>query len=535
MTDSIEKAPRPRLSVAMIVRNEQQVLAGSIEGVRAIADQIVVLDTGSTDQTAAVAERLGAVVGRAGWTDDFSAARNRCLELAGGDWVLWLDAGERLDADSAAELRRFIDLQADPGKAYVLWVEMPSSEPAACREQMVQLRLMPNRPDLRFAGRVRESLQSSIEAAGLGIDAAVGRIYRHPRDHDPFRKEARARRNLRLAELEASETSGTPARLHLVVGDAQSGLGNAGKAREAFLAAIEAAEHGSTEMLEAYYGLLTTYDGNQADAESQLKTCLEALDVFPLDAQLLLAMGSYLQGRGRADLATRSFQAAVDHGQVDLAVWHLVDLAEVASDYLNLSLQIQGRDDEACRVLDEALRRNPDSIRLRRRLLSLHVKRGRCEEALALADQLPAGPEGRRPLADAVRGACQAVAKRWTAALGYLQAAYVAGCRDPLCLRWLSVALLSKGQVDAARPVLAEWQRLEPANSEIDAYLAAIQQPRQHPESRPPQPEDARRDIDDSGRQIRLDPGGPIARTTPPGSATVGRTPNTGISGAPNP
>ncbi|MEN6493336.1 MAG: glycosyltransferase, partial [Thermoguttaceae bacterium] len=83
---------RPRLSVAMIVRDEQDVLAASLESVRSIADEIIVLDTGSADQTPTLARKLGAKVCRAGWDDDFSAARNRLLEEVTGDWILWLDA-----------------------------------------------------------------------------------------------------------------------------------------------------------------------------------------------------------------------------------------------------------------------------------------------------------------------------------------------------------------------------------------------------------------------------------------------------------
>ncbi len=526
MRNSAEKVSRPRLSVAMIVRDEQEVLAASIESVRPIADEIVVLDTGSTDQTVAIAEQLGAAVGRAAFGDDFSAARNRCLEQATGDWILWLDAGERLEGDSAAELRQFVDRPADPAKAYMLWIEMPPGEQTPCREQVVQLRLIPNRPDLRFEGRVRETLRGSIERAGRKIDAAAGRIRRHQRHHDPARKSSRARRNLKLAELETAETGGTPApRLQLAVGEAHSNLGEIDKARQAFLAAIEAAEHGSTEQLEAYYGLLTTYDGDRSPGEVQLSTCLEALEIFPLDAQLLLAMGNYLQGRKRADLATRSFEAAVKHGQVDLEVWHLVELAEVAADYLNLSLQIQGEDGQARRVLEEALQRSPGSIRLRRRLMELHVKHGRSDEALNLADQLPVEPEGRQPLGDAIRGACKAAEKDWTAALGYLQSAYVAGCRDPLCLRWLSVTLLSNGQVEAARPVLAEWHQVEPANAEVRAYLAALEQqsgpPRQEPQPHEPEPP-----ADTSGRQLRIDQGEPVSKAARSQLPAVSQTPS---------
>jgi tetratricopeptide (TPR) repeat protein len=507
----------------MIVRDEQPLLAASIESIRPIADEIAVLDTGSTDQTVAVAEQLGALVGRAAWDDDFAKARNRCLELATGDWILWLDAGEWLDEAAAEELRQFVDRDANPQKAYMLWVEMPPSEQTACREQVAQLRLVPNRPELRFEGRVRETLRPSIEAAGLAVDAAIGRIRRHRRYHDPAYKASQARLNLKLAELEIAEGTGPPpARLQLATGDAQSILGEHEKARQAFLAAVEAAEHGSTAQLEAYYGLLTTYDGEESAGGEQLRICLEALEVFPLDAQLLLAMGNYLQARQRVDLATRSFEAAVKHGHVDLEVWHLAELAEVAADYLNLSLQIQGEDDRARGVLEEALERSPESNRLRRRLLELHVKLGRSDDALELVDQLPVDPEGREPLRDTIRGACKAVEQDWTAALGYLQSAYVAGCRDPLCLRWLSVTLLSNGQVEAARPVLAEWQQLEPSNAEVHTYLAALE-PQPEPAAEEQQPAEAEPQADSSVLQFRIDQGAPVSKAAPPQSPTVSR------------
>ena len=72
-----------------------------------------------------------------------------------------------------------------------------------------------------------------------------------------------------------------------------------------------------------------------------------------------------------------------------------------------------------------------------------------------------------------------AAVHNWTPALGYLQGAYVAGCRDLLCLRWLAVTLLSNGQTEAAEPVLQDWRQLEPANPELLRYLDALRQHRQ--------------------------------------------------------
>ena len=100
----------------------------------------------------------------------------------------------------------------------------------------------------------------------------------------------------------------------LTAGDAFSDLQEVEKARQAFLQATQEAERGTTEMLDAYYGLLTTFDGVAELQDQQLTAGLEALEIFPLDAQLLCAMGSYLQVQNRLDLAERSFETAVKYG-----------------------------------------------------------------------------------------------------------------------------------------------------------------------------------------------------------------------------
>jgi len=511
-----EHIARPRLSVAMIVRDEEEVLAESLASVRPIADQIVVLDTGSSDQTVAVAHRFGATVGWMPWGDDFSAARNRCLTLANGDWILWLDAGETLGEESVEELRSFVDEQADPAKAYILLVQVPPVDPAASAEQAAQVRLIPNRKDLRFEGRVRETLQPSIEASGLQIEAAAGRIVCHARRHDQARKLLCAGRDLRLAALERAAREGPlPPRLPLAMGEAYANAGADEQARRAFREAIDAAQPGSTEMLEAYYGLLTSYDGDKFLADVQLSTCVEALEVFPFDAQLLLVMGNYLQNKDRLDLAARAFSTAVKHGQVDLGAWHLAEVAEVAANCLSLLLETQEKFEEARAVLEESLRGNPDSDRLRRRLIDLHVKQGRCDEALGLADRLAVPPEQREPLRNAVRGACRAAARDWTAALGYLQSAYAAGCGDPICLRHLAVTLLSNGQTEAAEPVLKQWQQVEPTNVELQAYLAAIEQHRGAAAGRQsPSPQQPVADF--AERRLRVDQGTTTLEAAPP-------------------
>lgn len=474
MNPSLPVAVDRRLSVALLVRDEAEVLAETLRSLDGIADEIVVADTGSRDGSCRLAEQHGARVVRIPWSDDFAAARNRLLAECQGDWILWLNAGERLQGEAAVAVRRFVDCEAQADHAYALMVQLPAAEPSGTPEEAAQPRLLPKRADLWFEGRVRETVLPSLAAAGLLLDLAPATVLRHPREHDAQRKAAKAQRNLALANLEKQATPAPSARVLLALGEAYADLNQPEAAREAFVEAKATAVRGSTEMLDAYYGLLTTFDGAAGLAEQQLAVCLEALEVYPLDAQLLLAMGSYLQNRQQLALAARSFRMAMEHGQVNLETWHLSEIDEMASICLGLTLQLLGQDEEARQAFVEGLQQHPRSQRLHRHLINLHIRHGRQTDALALVEQMPVELALREPLRQVVLGAFRARGQEWTAALAYLQGAYLAGCADPLCLRWLAVTLLSNGQVDAAVPVLRHWQQVEPANAELASYLKAV-------------------------------------------------------------
>ncbi len=474
MHPNMPSSGRPKLSVALIVRDEAKTIADALASVHAIADEMVVLDTGSTDRTVVLAEAAGATVVRVPWADDFAQARNACLQHARGDWVLWLDGSERLEESSAEALRQFVDGEADRGRLYRVLVEIPPLDPAGSAEQAARIRLMPNDPDLHFTGRVAESLFPAAEQAAMDIDLAPGRILRHAVQHDPRRRMAKARRDLELVALEERTSGRLSPRLLVVRGDAYATLDCLEPARTAYRTAIAAAESGSTTMLDAFYGLLPTFDSDPACREEQLKTGLQAIEAFPLDAQLLFAMGNYLHMRGRLDLAHRSFEAALQFGQVDLDTWHLRELREVIAVGLSVIQRLEGDEDAAQATLAGALTQSPHSLRVRRHLLDVLVRQGRESEAVQLAGELPLDAEQREPFEHAVRGACRAALQQWTPALGHLQSAYVAGCRDTICLRWLAVTLLSNGQFEAVRPVLAEWAELEPGSAELRSFLAAL-------------------------------------------------------------
>ena len=95
-----------QLSLVVIARDEQEFIAACLQSALNVVDEIIVVDTGSTDETAEIARECGAKVIQYAWNDDFAAARNAGADAATGDWLLILDADERLAPNSAETIRK---------------------------------------------------------------------------------------------------------------------------------------------------------------------------------------------------------------------------------------------------------------------------------------------------------------------------------------------------------------------------------------------------------------------------------------------
>ncbi len=283
-------------------------------------------------------------------------------------------------------------------------------------------------------------------------------------------------------------------------GESLAGLQDPVGAAKAFREAIAVSLPTTITLREAYYGLLTTY-ANPADRPTQIQICIEALEKFPLDAQLLCAMGGYMQAEGRLELSAQAYRTAFEFGQIDPQTWHVHDIHEIAAICLSLTYQLRNNEQEERQVLDHMLARRPEAHRVRRHLIDLHIRHDRRQDALAEFDRLPAETPYREALRSAIRGACLAAKRNWVPAAAYLQTAYAAGCRDLLCLRWLSVTLMATGQNAAALPILREWHRLDPRSAEATHYLeklAAEAKP-QLPDTAPPKGDSRRLRVDGPG------------------------------------
>ncbi len=167
------QSSKSTISLVMIVKNEEKFLEGCLESVREWVDEIVIVDTGSTDRTLEIAQKFSAKISHFDWCDDFSAVRNHSLDQATGEWALWLDADERLTAESGQAMRELISRTPKAIGGYMVNIKnfMRKNELAnvswhrACR-------LFRNHPSIRFTGRIHEQNARSIEQAGYQVSSS---------------------------------------------------------------------------------------------------------------------------------------------------------------------------------------------------------------------------------------------------------------------------------------------------------------------------------------------------------------------------
>jgi glycosyltransferase involved in cell wall biosynthesis len=152
----------PRVSLTMIVRNEEANLSGCLASAADLVDEIIVVDTGSTDRTKEVAGRLGARVYDFPWCDDFAAARNESLRHATGQWIFWLDADDRLDEENRGKLQALLAGLKTENVAYVMRCCSQSGATGGSTAAVDHVRLFPRHPEIRWQYRVHEQILPSV-------------------------------------------------------------------------------------------------------------------------------------------------------------------------------------------------------------------------------------------------------------------------------------------------------------------------------------------------------------------------------------
>ncbi len=200
-----------KTSLTVIARNEEEKLPRCLESVAGLFDEIIVVDTGSTDRTAEIARSFGARVFDFPWVDDFAAARNEALARATGDYAFWLDADDVVEPAEREKLRLLLNgLRRGDEAGYVVRCACDPSPDGAGGETVVDhIRLFPLRPDVRWTYRVHEQILPSLRRAKVPV-RWTDLIVRHTGYADRELRERKLDRDLRILHLELAERPQDP-------------------------------------------------------------------------------------------------------------------------------------------------------------------------------------------------------------------------------------------------------------------------------------------------------------------------------------
>ncbi|MDK8179886.1 glycosyltransferase [Paenibacillus sp. UMB4589-SE434] len=193
-----------RLSLCMIVKDEAALIGACLHSVKDVVDEIIIVDTGSTDDTVAICQSYGAHVYKLGWRNDFAEARNYSLQHATGDWILWMDADEQLDQDTASSLRDILAVQ-DSDIAVIELINYIGSEPA--NKDLAYLvrhhRLFRNHRGFQFKGAIHEQLNVQ-EVLGTNINVYIlpVKIHHYGYMDVHVKNREKSERNMKLLEQE---------------------------------------------------------------------------------------------------------------------------------------------------------------------------------------------------------------------------------------------------------------------------------------------------------------------------------------------
>jgi glycosyltransferase involved in cell wall biosynthesis len=284
------------VSLCMIVRNEERNLAECLAQVAGLVDEIVVVDSGSTDHTREVASAHGARVVDFPWCDDFSAARNEALRHARGPWILWLDADDRLDEENRRRLGGIVAGLNGRQVGYAMHctsvVETSDKPPVL----VTHLRLFPAAAGLRWRGRVHERLMQ--DDSGRALELVVsGVTIRHCGYEDGATWRKKLQRNLRLLQLDFALDPDNAQTL-FYLGWSHRFLGNLAASEPFLRRSLRRDPH----QREAYRVLAKALlsDGRAVDAA---EVCRAGLREFPDDRELLYCFAKMAADQNEAESA----------------------------------------------------------------------------------------------------------------------------------------------------------------------------------------------------------------------------------------
>ena len=277
--------PLVRLSQCMIVKNEEKNIERALSWAKDVAFEQIVVDTGSTDSTVELAERMGAKVLHFKWVNDFSAAKNYAMDQAKGNWIAILDADEYMPPEDVKDLMSILKkIQSSPELLKIYdslsnsWVQL--DDKGKVYTVLTVQRIFRNRPDLRYEGRIHEAVRLRNKV----VSAENLRIMHTGYAQTAYGEANKMQRNIELLRDEHEREPDDP-HIMLYLADSIKAAGTEEARIEAellFLKALASRKPSRPEIRRlAYDFLIPRFSKNDDKKEDAVRLCGEAIAELP--------------------------------------------------------------------------------------------------------------------------------------------------------------------------------------------------------------------------------------------------------------
>lgn len=221
----IKRKTKLKISACYIVKNNSAELKISLQSICKSVDEIILVDTGSTDDTVEVAKSFGAKIFYLDWQDDFSAPRNLALSQATGDWIIFLDADEYFTNLAAKNIRAAIEQVEKFHKQGILvyLVNIDRNAGDKILDTNYILRIFKNQPGLHYVGKIHEEIRVGENILGDLTAAPPNILTLYHTGYSESLNKSKAERNLKILLQELAETS-EPQRIYGYIAESYNGL-----------------------------------------------------------------------------------------------------------------------------------------------------------------------------------------------------------------------------------------------------------------------------------------------------------------------
>ncbi len=299
-----------RISLCLIAKNEAANLPRLFRSVQGAVDEIVVVDTGSTDDTVAIARNFNARVIVFPWRNDFATAKNEGIQAAIGDWILFLDADMALHEGHAAKIRQAVASGA--AQSYYVNINSPLSD-GVSEDIIAQPWLFRRAPGVKFEGAIHETVYDSLMANGFQpaqTDIVVYHFgYAKREDITP-----RFERNLIALRKEVESDTARPISYYYL-GTTLLGLNRPAEAILALKRAIAFPDLYWRVRANAHLALIRAYAAN-GEPEAAGQSADEAIALYPKDRMAWTFRGEVATKVGLFEKAIESFEQALNQKEV---------------------------------------------------------------------------------------------------------------------------------------------------------------------------------------------------------------------------